>query len=328
MLEHGGRLRAAAQHHDIPVSDWLDLSAAINPVPYPVGDIPASIWQRLPEDDDALTDTAAQYYGTNTVLPVAGSQAAIQSLPALIGNGLRVGVLQPTYNEHPHAWQQAGATIVPLPAGTVDAHIHTLDVLLLVNPNNPTGDTFDRPTLLRWHTQLAQHNGWLIVDEAFIDADPQHSLVQDAHRPGLVVLRSLGKFFGLAGTRVGFVFAQQTLLHALRERLGPWTISHPSRFAAMRALADTDWQQTQCARLPLQSARLAQLLAHHRLAPSGGCALFQWAQTPHAGAIHQQLAARGILTRLYREPASLRFGLPANPYEWDRLAAALQAASF
>jgi cobalamin biosynthetic protein CobC len=324
MLEHGGRLRAAAQQHNIPLADWLDLSAAINPVAYPVGDIPTNAWQRLPEDDDELAAVATAYYGHSLLLPVAGSQAAIQSLPFLVtGSALRVGVLQPTYNEHPHAWQQAGHTVIACAPDAIDAQLGTLDALVLANPNNPTGSTFSADTLLRWHTTLQQRNGWLVVDEAFLDADPAASLVPHTGLPGLVVLRSLGKFFGLAGARVGFVFAQAALLDALRERLGPWPLSHPSRLAASRALADSAWQQQQRCLLPQQSARLARLLTLHGLPPTGGCALFQWVLTPQAALLHRELAAQGILARLYSEPASLRFGLPADEAAWQRLALAL-----
>lgn len=209
MLEHGGKLRAAVQQYNIALEHWLDLSAALNPTPYPVGEVHCSVWHRLPEDDDPLTTVAAHYYGTKQLLPVAGSQAAIQTLPFLFTTLLRVGVLQTTYNEHAHAWQRAGHTIVALDETTIDTHIEHIDVLLLVNPNNPTGAIFSCAKLLQWHAQLAQRNGWLIVDEAFIDCDPQHSLVAHAQQTGLIVLRSLGKFFGLAGARVGFVFAEK-----------------------------------------------------------------------------------------------------------------------
>jgi cobalamin biosynthetic protein CobC len=319
MLEHGGKLRAAVQQYHIPLEDWLDLSAALNPSPYPVGKIHYSTWQRLPEDDDALPVIAARYYGAELLLPVAGSQAAIQTLPFLFTAPQRVGVLATTYNEHAHAWQRAGHTVVTLDETAIDANINTLDVLLLVNPNNPTGTVFSRAQLLQWHAQLIAKNGVLIVDEAFIDCDPQHSLVADARQTGLIVLRSLGKFFGLAGARVGFVFAEKKILAALRETLGPWPISHPSRIAAQRALSDSAWQQQQREMLPQQSVRLAQLLTENGLAPTGGCALFQWIQTPAAAAIHHHLAAQGILTRLYSKPASLRFGLPTTEAEWHRL---------
>ncbi|HRF87568.1 MAG: threonine-phosphate decarboxylase [Cellvibrionales bacterium] len=326
MLEHGGKLRAAVQQYHIPLEDWLDLSAALNPTPYPVGKIHYSTWQRLPEDDDALITIAARYYGNEQLLPVAGSQAAIQTLPFLFSAPLRVGILQTTYNEHAHAWRRAGHTLIALDEQEIDQHISQLDVLLLVNPNNPTSAIFSRAQLRQWHAQLTTNKGWLIVDEAFIDCDPQHSLVQEAQQTGLIILRSLGKFFGLAGARVGFVFAEKNLLANLRETLGPWPISHPSRIAAQRALSDSTWQQQQREMLPQQSARLAQLLTENGLAPTGGCALFQWIQTPTAAAIHHHLATQGILTRLYAAPASLRLGLPAEEAEWERLTSALKRA--
>jgi cobalamin biosynthetic protein CobC len=237
MLEHGGRLRAAARQYSIPLADWLDLSAAINPSTYPVGDIPAHVWQRLPEDDDGLQQIAAHYYGKDQLLPVAGSQVAIQLLPLLMPPLLRVGMLHPSYNEHAYAWQQAGHQLMLLSAATIEQNLHTLDVLLLVNPNNPTGEIFLPEQLLHWRAQLAQRNGLLIVDEAFIDATPDNSLAPYTGMEGLVVLRSLGKFFGLAGARVGFVLAPQCLRDALCEMIGPWSISHPSREAAIRAQA-------------------------------------------------------------------------------------------
>lgn len=323
MLEHGGRLRSAVKQYDIPLEDWLDLSAALNPTPFPVGKIHHSVWHRLPEDDDPLIAIAARYYQTEQLLPVAGSQAAIQTLPFLFAQTKRVGVLRITYNEHAHAWQRAGHTLIALDEKDIDTQIENLDVLLLVNPNNPTGTVFTREQLLQWQALLQKKNGCLIIDEAFIDCDPQHSLITHAQQNGLIVLRSLGKFFGLAGARVGFVFGAQNLLDTLRETLGPWPISHPSRIAAQRALFDVEWQQQQRDILPLLSSRLAQLLSDNGLPPTGGCALFQWVQTPQAHRIHQQLATQGILARYYAEPSSLRFGLPGTESHFHRLQQAL-----
>ena len=73
--------------------------------------------------------------------------------------------------------------------------------MVLVQPNNPTGALFARSRLLDWHARLARRGGWLVVDEAFIDPTPDASLAPMAGADGLVVLRSLGKFFGLAGAR-------------------------------------------------------------------------------------------------------------------------------
>lgn len=320
MLEHGGRLRRAAQQYAIPLADWVDLSTGINPFACPLPAVPTEAWQRLPEDDDGLAAAAAAFYGSPLLLPVAGSQAAIQALPACFPAG-RVVTLAPTYAEHPHAWREH--RLVALPAGEIDAAVADADTVLLVQPNNPDGQRFPRGQLLDWRARLAARGGRLIVDEAFLDAEPGDSLVPLAGLPGLVVLRSLGKFFGLAGARVGFVFAEPALLAALAERLGPWPISGPARVVAAAALADRAWQAAARAQLQSASRRLAALLDHHGLAGGAGTALFQWRPTPAAERIHARLAEQGILTRLFASPAGLRFGLPGSETEWSRLQAAL-----
>lgn len=321
--EHGGRLLAAARRYGIPPGEWVDLSTGINPVGYPPPPVPASAWLRLPEDDDALSNAASDYFGTNQVLPVAGSQAAIQALAQHLP-GKRVTLLAPSYAEHAHAWRKRA--LHPC-SGTaeIEAALPDTDILVLVNPNNPSGATFPAALLREWHCMLARRGGWLVVDEAFADAEPQHSLAGLAGQPGLVILRSLGKFFGLAGARVGFVLADVALRHALAAHLGPWTIAGPSRFVAAAALADRPWQAACRARLIADAARLAALLDRHPLlsGKGGGTALFQWRCTPHARAFHEHFARRGILLRLFEHPASLRFGLPATEQAWQRLGQAL-----
>ncbi|HET19951.1 MAG TPA: threonine-phosphate decarboxylase [Chromatiales bacterium] len=322
LLPHGGRLREAARRYGIPLGDWLDLSTGINPRGWPVPALPPEVWLRLPEDDDGLEQAARGHFGCDSLLPVAGSQAAIQSLP-LLRPSCRVGILSPGYAEHAQAWRRSGHAVIPLAPEAIESTLDDLDVLLLLNPNNPSGHAFDPAVLLDWHARLAARGGWLVVDEAYIDATPGLSLAPHCPRQGLVVLRSLGKFFGLAGVRVGFVLAEHSLLEALRERLGPWALAHPSRHVARLALEDVAWQTETRARLAQDSARLASLLAAHGLAPHGGSALFQWVRTADAARIHEALARRGILTRQFHEPPSLRFGLPANETEWQRLARAL-----
>lgn len=323
MLEHGGRLRAAAQRHGIPLADWLDLSTGLAPYAWPLPAIPARAWMRLPEPDDELEQAAARYYGGPVPLAVAGSQAAIQGLPRLRGRS-RVGVLAPCYAEHAAAWQREGHSVVELQAETVEAELDGLDVLLLVNPNNPTGRLLAPARLLDWHRRLAARGGWLVVDEAFVDTCPDHSLVGHADRPGLVVLRSFGKFFGLAGARLGFVFASADLRARLADLLGPWTVAGPTRALATPILDDRDGQQRQRQRLAFDGARLAALLERHGLAPDGGCALFQWRCDPAAAVLHDYLARRGILVRLFETPASLRVGLPPDEAGWQRLDDALR----
>lgn len=322
MLEHGGRLLRAAQRYGIAPADWLDLSTGINPEAWPVPAIPARAWHRLPEDDDGLVAVAREYYGAAESLAVAGSQAAIQALPWLRARS-RVGVLAPGYAEHAHAWRQAGHAVELRSGEELFEQAGRYDVIVLIHPNNPGGDRYPREALLELHAQLAARGGWLLIDEAFMDATPEASLCADSERDGLVVLRSVGKFFGLAGARAGFVCAAPALLSALRERLGPWTLSGPSRHAVRLALADRDWQTRMRARLRSQGARLADALSAHGLAPSGGCAFFQWRCCQDAAELHEALARRGILTRLFDAPHSLRFGLPGDDAAYARLSAAL-----
>lgn len=322
MLEHGGQVLVAAQRYGIDAAEWLDLSTGINPVPFTPPPISLAAWKRLPQEQDGLLQAAADYYGSNNLLPLAGSQAAIQLLPRL-RSSCRAGVLHPAYAEHAHAWLSAGHEVTALTPHDIDAAIDQLDVLVLIHPNNPTGKTFTQTQLLRWHQILQARQGWLIVDEAFIEASAQTSMVQTAMPPGLIVLRSLGKFFGLAGARVGFIFAQERLLAQIQNLLGPWNVSGPSRFVAQAALLDRNWQAATRTRLQQDGARLAQLLHDAKLTPDGGCGLFQWVKTDRAETIHQQLARRGIFTRLFTKPHSLRFGLPGNEAEWLRLQTAL-----
>ncbi|PYB71590.1 threonine-phosphate decarboxylase [Pseudomonas sp. LB-090624] len=324
MLEHGGRLLRAVRQYGIAREQWLDLSSGIAPWPFPIPAIPLDAWARLPETEDGLEDSARAYYGASQLLPVAGSQAAIQALP-LMRAACRVGVLSPCYAEHPYAWQRAGHQLVELGESQVEAALDSLDVLVLVNPNNPTGHRVPRDRLLAWHARLAARGGWLLVDEAFMDNTPAGSVMDCAERPGLIVLRSFGKFFGLAGVRLGFVAAEHSLLLRLAEWLGPWTVNGPTRVLAQASLADQAAQRTQIERCAAASHRLAAMLSGAGLAPTGGCDLFQYVRSEGAARLHDFLARRGILVRLFEHPAAVRLGLPASEGDEQRLALALAA---
>ena len=324
MLEHGGRLRQAAAHYDIPLADWLDLSTGINPQGWPVPALPAAVWQRLPESDDGLEAAAAAYYDNPNLLPVAGSQAAIQWLPALLPKAA-VACIAPLYAEHPHAWQQAGHKVRYLQNATLPrALASATPYVLLCNPNNPTADRHPHELVLDAARQLHKRGGWLIVDEAFVDATPELSVTPLAgtpEAPNLIVLRSLGKFFGLAGVRVGFVFAAPELLRRMQEAMGPWAVSGPSREAARLALADTAWQAAARPQLQAAGERLHQLLAP--LGEVKATTLFATLSSPHSNELFDYLARRAILTRRFDQQPLLRCGLPADEAGWQRLATAL-----
>ncbi|HXO99770.1 MAG TPA: threonine-phosphate decarboxylase CobD [Luteibacter sp.] len=319
MLEHGGRLGRAVRDYGTPREQWLDLSTGISPMAWPVPPIPPSAWHRLPEDDDGLLAAAHAYYGGEYLLPVAGSQAAIAALPRL-RTPSRVAVAAPAYAEHAHAWRQAGHEVITLPFAEMVARAADFDVAVVVRPNNPTGEFAGRATLLALHANLARNNGapWLVVDEAFIDTRPGESLCGET-RDGLIVLRSVGKFFGLAGARAGFVAAWPTLIEALAETLGPWTLTGPSRHVVALALADHAWQASAREGLRTASGRLAEGLARRGLPPTGGCEFFQYCVHPDAGRLHRALARHAVLVRHFDQPQALRFGLPGDDAAFARL---------
>lgn len=313
--QHGGRLRRAAHDYRIPARQWLDLSTGINPLGWPVPPLPPEVWLRLPEEEDGLYMATTAFFGSTQVLPVAGSQSAIQALPQLRA-ACRVGVLGPTYAEHERAWRGAGHEVLSLRLHEVEAALSQLDVLVVVNPDNPSGRLIPPATLAHWHHVLALRDAWLVVDEAFIDASPRDSMAPaaDAH---LIVLRSLGKFWGLAGLRAGFVLAAPAILDALREWLGPWSLSHPARWVTQRALADRDWQTATAQRLQQDSVRLATLLTAHGLPSPSGTALFRWVPTARAAELFDACARRAVLLRAFDD--GLRIGLPGTEANWHKL---------
>ncbi len=321
MLEHGGNLTQAMQQYGIALDSWLDSSTGINPNHYPIPNIPISAWQRLPEDHDGLIEAACHYYGCATLLPAAGSQAVLQVLPKL-RPPCRVAMPSTMYQEHAYAWQQHGHNITFFDGTPDDNLLKNTDVLLLCNPNNPTGQCFSKDQLLQWHHTLNLHGAWLIVDEAFMDVTPERSIAAHTHLQGLLVLRSLGKFFGLAGARVGFLLANQTLLNQAQEILGPWSLSGASRYIAKVALLDITWQSDRRTQLNIDGEKLKLLLTQYGLKPSGGTALFQYVKIPQAIKLHEVLAQHGVWVRLFNDEKSLRFGLPPDD-GWSTLEAAL-----
>lgn len=340
MLEHGGNLQQAQLQYGSPHAPWLDLSTGINPYPYPAPVLSHTVWHRLPEISNSLISSACAYYGAPDILPVAGTQAAIQALPQLwcnrpldeYGQGrqtqriARVVVAAPAYAEHAYRWQRAGHLVREVTYADLATAIVDCDVMVICNPNNPTGDRIVPEILLDWAERMAKHGGWLIVDEAFCDVTPELSIAAHSHMPGLLVLRSFGKFFGLAGLRLGFVAAHRTILDVLAEHLGPWSVSAPAQEIGVAALTDHTWQQTMRDHLHTQGARLQAMLAAVGV-HSTGSTLYQWWPQSHAQAFHAAMAKQGIWVRLFtRDGGSIRVGLPADAQSWQRLEAALPGA--
>ena len=325
--DHGGSLAWAEARFGQPGAGWLDLSTGINPRPYPAPAPSGATQARLPEpaELDALNRAAAAHFGAPATAPITagpGTQTLIQWLPRLIPPA-SVRVVGPTYGEHARAWAGAGHRVSMAVEPEDDNSPGT--VIVVVNPNNPDGRVFGRERLARLARRQAAENGLLIVDEAFADADPETSLAPLAGEDGLVILRSFGKFFGLAGLRLGFALAPRRLAAGLADALGPWAVSGPAIAAARMAYSDSIWIGETRDRLCRETEALACLLRDSGLDIIGGTSLFQLAESETAPGIFAALAERGILCRHFRDhPRWLRFGLPGDDEAARRLASALE----
>lgn len=305
---HGGRLGAARLQFPDATGPWIDLSTGINPHTWPGAADIAIDWRALPDEEGlrALEATAAHYFGADPALVCAlpGSEVGLR----LLGDMLPGGHVAPTYPTHAAAFPDDGAR----PGRS----------LILANPNNPDGQLRRADALLE---RVDGSSGWLIVDEAFADAAPGESVaghVGGARR--LVVLRSFGKFFGLAGLRLGFLIAPPEIVADMRARLGSWPVSTAAQAIGAAAYADTTWIAAMRDRLAGEAAALDALLARRGLRARGTCPLFRLIETPDAGALFERLARRGILTRPFAyAPDWLRLGLPADDAARARLDAAL-----
>lgn len=324
MLEHGGNLGEMVRALGRPEADWLDLSTGINPHGWDAPTPPPACWYRLPDAHDGLLDAAAGYYGSSSLIATPGSQAALALLPYLRAKS-RVAVVDPGYSEHAAAWSRAGHEVMPVSSAQLAGNIGiSCDVLVVINPNNPDGTYFDPDTLLAWRRALAARGGWLVVDEAFVDPTPAYSLAPHSPLPGLLVLRSIGKFFGLPGMRTGFALGPADLLECLEEALGPWPVNGPGRWVARQALLDGVWQERMREQLVAEGKRLHTLLAEHFRRRVVGTPLFGTVLTPRAATIHEHLAREAILARLLDHQDGLRFGLPPDEAGWVRLTSAIE----
>ncbi|MDV7269728.1 threonine-phosphate decarboxylase CobD [Thioclava sp. A2] len=319
--DHGGNLDAAILRFGGAPEDWVDLSTGINAQPYPVPDIPADRWNALPRKSDmaALCQAAQVAYRTNApVVALAGAQGAIQIVPYLRPLG-EARVLTPTYNEHAGALRAAGWRVTEV--SHPDA-LRGADVAIVVNPNNPDGASYP-PDFL---ADLAQDVGLLVVDESFGDPTPELSLAPRLDRlpENVLLLRSFGKFYGLAGLRLGFALAHPALAARIAAMAGPWPVCGPAIEIAIAALNDQDWQTETIARLSAEAARLDALAARAGWQLVGGTVLFRTYAAPDATEAQNQLARAHIWTRIFPYSAKwIRLGLPGTSEAWARLEAAL-----
>jgi len=325
-LPHGGDLGAARRRFPGAPEPFVDLSTGINPNPYPLPPLPAEAFARLPDAaaTGRLAAAAASCYGApsaDCVVAAPGTQILLPPVAGLVRPG-RAAILSPTYNEHARAARLAGHDVT---APRELAALGDADLAVVANPNSPDGRLLDKNALLALAGRLRARGGILVVDEAFMDVGPAGaSLVGEVECGNVVVLRSFGKFFGLAGLRLGFALADRPLAARLATRLGPWAVSGPALAVGARALADAAWIEQTKKQLAKSAHRLDAILNEAGLAIVDGTTLFRLAQTPAARALFDHLGRAGILVRIFADnPACLRFGLPGDEQAWRRLQSAM-----
>ncbi|WP_121938070.1 threonine-phosphate decarboxylase CobD [Eilatimonas milleporae] len=330
---HGGDDAAAAAWPDAP-RPLLDLSTGINPFGYPLPDLSDAMpcddaWRRLPQRDAEirLKQALVRYLdipadSADTLVLAPGSQILINQVPYLF-RPRRVSVLSPTYGEHAPAWRQAGHDVVTVTS------LHDFNdfdsILVITNPNNPDGRIVERETLARIAARMRGRNGVLVMDEAFADTLPDIGMAGTVRELPVVVLRSFGKFFGLAGVRLGVLAAAPVAAAHMARRLGPWCVSGPALEIAARAYADAAWIAATRRHLVRAAKNLDTLLKRHGMEVTGGTSLFRYARHDRAAALRERLGARGILVRGFADrPDRLRFGLPADDNSTQRLSHAFK----
>jgi cobalamin biosynthesis protein CobC len=327
-LNHGGDLGAARKLFPNAPEPFLDLSAGINPHPYPLPEFAEGLYARLPQQALLLElkEIAAKAYGAPSAAHLAvapGSQILVAQVGFLLARG-HAAVLSPTYAEHARAAELAGHKVVE--AAEV-AQLADARLAIVVNPNNPDGRIVAKDALFSLAERLRRRGGLLLVDEAFMDvAPPGLSLAGQVERGNIVVLRSFGKFYGLPGLRLSFAVATPVIASRFAAALGPWPISGAAVAVGRVALADAAWRETTRTSLAEAALKLDVLLAGAGLEVIGGTSLFRLARSNEAARLFRHLGESGIFVRRFNEyPAWLRFGLPGGEDEWQRLRSALNA---
>ena len=317
---HGGGLAAARARFGEGRQPWIDLSTGINPHAWPVPDDMEIDWRRLPCEANLreMERTAALYFGVNPrhLCALPGTETGLRIVSSLLGPEAQY--LAPTYRTHGEMFPLSSAISSASPSNPENG------VLILANPNNPDGRHWTRDALLALADNRAEE-GWLIVDEAFADSDPTHSLAPDiADHRRLLIFRSFGKFFGLAGLRLGFLLGPEAIIDQMRRKLGAWPISAAAIAIGATAYADHEWIAATRNRLRRERLRLDEILIGCGYRPMGACPLFTLIATDDAMALFERLAQRAILTRPFdHNPRWLRIGLPESDEALSRLQRAL-----
>jgi threonine-phosphate decarboxylase len=240
---HGGGLRQAVKQFGLPADSFIDFSSNVNVLAPSVQPVDWDQWRseisHYPEPDpQGLAEQIARFYHVSAghILPTAGAIDALY-LAARLFTGCKVAVLEPAFSDYSRAFSTLPCTLERAllepdlwhrSATLWAARLEPFDVVVLGNPNNPTGSFRPLNDLIRlFDRRWVRAKHW-IIDEAFIefvtDSEQESLLGQLTNYPSLIVVRSLTKSWCIPGLRLGFL-ATAGPIERLRQMQPPWSIN-------------------------------------------------------------------------------------------------------
>ena len=320
---HGGNVYRAARERQISLEQIVDFSASINPLGFPMTGIRAirSALKRIVHYPDPdcwqLRQVLAQQCGVDPemILVGNGSTELIYLLPRTLAieSALIIG---PTFEEYARALMNAGSTVQyvhakregrfrpPLEEALrqLSAKRSRFDAVFLCNPNNPTSQVMNRSALCELAETVERQQGWLIVDEAFIDYCQEQSVVSMLKKyPRMVVLRSLTKFYAMPGLRIGYVLAASKIVDRLKDLQPPWSVNSLVQDASRAVLQDQTYVKDSRAFMEKERPRfvrgLRSLSGVRVYQPAANFMLVELPAWTSAGRVTDGLASEGLLVR-------------------------------
>ena len=258
--EHGGNILSLARQRGLSPTELIDFSASINPLGLsPV--VRNAIVNALdtlvhyPDNDcGELKLALAEFHGLKQEhFAIAnGSTEIIYTLPGLLP-GKSALIVSPTFSEYTNALRLHQREIRHLPLSPADGFALNLDrlasllenyydALYLCNPGNPSGALYPRRVVEQVYDLCRDTGTFLVLDEAFMDFSEEESAktVIIAADQG-IVLRSMTKFYGIPGLRLGYAMAAPSLIERLSSLGGPWSVNTLAQVAGVAALRDSDY---------------------------------------------------------------------------------------
>jgi len=260
---HGGNIWGVSKELKKSPGEIIDFSASINPL----GMSPKAaqaVKSALPlagsypdPDSAALKEALAARYsiGTDELLPANGSIQLIYLLPQVL-RPKRALIVEPAFSEYASALKPSGCAMDRLILKERDGFALDLkalagrlarnpaDMVYIASPANPTGVATGRDALLEAASICRSAGSTLVVDEAFADFAEEESIIEEAPSlSNVIVLRSLTKFFSMAGLRLGFMVAGRRTIRAFEKQMPPWSINSLASAAAVASLADERYRR-------------------------------------------------------------------------------------